>query len=169
MMYERIAAESLLSQGDVIEDCPLFSLHDPNAVTDSAVSPIRSQSRIVVMTQSCDLTQAKTMRVVVAPVYSAQKLVERGLLKASVIRDQIRRGMMFGWYFLPTAPEPIAMPESIVDFRELHTVSRAILERLIANGKRVCRIVTPYREHLAQHFAVTYMRIGLPEPYETEP
>jgi hypothetical protein len=23
--------------------------------------------------------------------------------------------------------------------------------------------------HLAQHFATTYARIGLPEPYETEP
>jgi hypothetical protein len=32
-----------------------------------------------------------------------------------------------------------------------------------------CRIVTPDREHLAQHFAVTYMRIGLPDPYETHP
>lgn len=77
--------------------------------------------------------------------------------------------MMYGWYFLPTAPQPLALPESIVDLRDLHTVSRAVLERLIADGKRVCRIKTPYREHLAQHFAVTYMRIGLPEPYETEP
>lgn len=168
MVYEANLTESPLSQGDVIEVCPLFSLDDPNAVTDLAVSPVRWQSRIVVMTQACDLAQAKTMRVVVAPVYSAQKLVERGILKASVIRDQVRRGMMFGWYFLPAAPAPLAMPESIVDLRDLHTVSRTVLERLIADGKRVCRIVTPYREHLAQHFAVTYMRIGLPEPYETE-
>jgi hypothetical protein len=27
--------------------------------------------------------------------------------------------------------------------------------------------MTPYREHLAQHFSVTYSRIGLPEPYGT--
>jgi len=26
-----------------------------------------------------------------------------------------------------------------------------------------------YREHLAKHFADTFSRIGLPEPYETEP
>jgi hypothetical protein len=26
-------------------------------------------------------------------------------------------------------------------------------------------LITPYREHLAQHFSVTYSRIGLPEPY----
>jgi hypothetical protein len=169
MMYEGSSVESPLSQGDVIEGCPLFSLDDPNAVADLTVSPVRWQSRIVVLTQACDLAQTKTMRVVVAPVYSAQKLVDRGILKTSLIRDQIRRGTVYGWYFLPTAPEPLVMPESVVDLRDLHTVSRAVLERLIADGKRVCRIRTPYREHLAQHFAVTYMRIGLPGPYKTEP
>lgn len=168
-MYEGVSADSPLLQGDVIEDCPLFSLDDPNAVSDLTVSPVRWQSRVVVVTQACDLVQTKTARVVVAPVHSAQKLVDRGILKASVIRDQIRRGTVFGWYFLPTAPKPLSMPESVVDLRDLHTVSRAVLERLIAGGKRVCRIMTPYREHLAQHFAVTYMRIGLPEPYQTEP
>jgi len=44
-----------------------------------------------------------------------------------------------------------------------------MLERLIQQGKRLTRIATPYREHLAQHFSTTYSRIGLPEPYETEP
>lgn len=168
-MYEGTSAESPLSQGDIIEGCPLFSLDDPNAVTDLTVAPTRWHSRVLVLTQACDLVQTKTMRVVVAPVHLAQKLVDRGILKASLIRDNIRRGMVYGWYFLPTAPEPLAMPESVVDLRDLHTVSRTVLERLIADGKRVCRIVTPYREHLAQHFAVTYMRIGLPEPYETQP
>ena len=28
-------------------------------------------------------------------------------------------------------------------------------------------LLSPYREHLAQHFAVTYMRVALPEPYPT--
>jgi hypothetical protein len=45
----------------------------------------------------------------------------------------------------------------------------AVLGQLIRGGKRRCRVVTPYRERLAQHFAVTYMRIALPEPYETQP
>jgi hypothetical protein len=60
------------------------------------------------------------------------------------------------------------LSESIVDLRDLHTVPRAMLERLIQEGKRITRIATPYREHLAQHFSTTYSRIGLPEPYETE-
>jgi hypothetical protein len=35
-------------------------------------------------------------------------------------------------------------------------------------GYRSATIKTPYREHLAQHFAVTFSRIALPEPYDTQ-
>lgn len=57
----------------------------------------------------------------------------------------------------------------MVDLRDLHTVPRELLEELIADGQRVARLLTPYREHMAQHFATTYARIALPEPYDTEP
>jgi hypothetical protein len=121
------------------------------------------------LTQTCDLAQEKTTRVVVAPVYEAAELVARNILKAGAIRDQVRRGQVFGWYFLPAAPAPIDLAESIVDFRELHTMERRTLEYLVGAGKRVCRIQTPWREHLAQHFGTTYTRIALPEPYTTQP
>ncbi len=121
------------------------------------------------MTQACDLAQDKTTRVVVAPVYEAAELVAGNILKAGAIRDQVRRGLVFGWYFLPAAPLPINLGESIVDLRELHTIERRTLEYLVGAGKRVCRIRTPWREHLAQHFGTTYTRIALPEPYASQP
>jgi hypothetical protein len=124
---------------------------------------------VIVLTQACDLAQAKSAKVAIAPVVAAQQLVDQGILKASAIRDQVRRGLVYGWYFLPAASPPVPLPESIVALRELHTVARPIVEHLIVLGKRICRLATPYREHLAQPFAVTYMRIGLPEPYETQP
>ena len=77
--------------------------------------------------------------------------------------------MVFGWYFLPAVTAPIVLPEALVDLRDIHSVPRAVLEALIASGKRRASLSSPYREHLAQHFAVTYMRIALPEPYGTEP
>ena len=95
--------------------------------------------------------------------------MSRGILKPQVIRDQVRRGLVYGWYFLSTAPAPISLTESIIDLHDLHTLSRPVLQQLIVQGKRICRLASPYREHLAQHFAVTYMRIGLPEPLESEP
>jgi hypothetical protein len=124
---------------------------------------------VIVLTQACDLAQTKTTKVLVGWVHSAEYLVSQGVLKEAVIRDQVRRGQVYGWYFLPAAPTPLLLPESIVDLRDLHTVPRVVLERLIADGKRLGRVATPYREHLAQHLAVTYSRIGLPEPYETQP
>jgi hypothetical protein len=165
-MYELHPASQPISQGDIIDDCPVFG-HDAMDRLDA--DPLRWRVRVIVLTQACDLAQEKTTRVLVGLVHSTRELVDRGILKESLIRDQIRRGLVYGWYFLPAAPPPFDLPESIVDLRDLHTVPKGILNLLIADGKRNCRIQTPYREHLAQHFAVTYSRIGLPEPYETRP
>jgi hypothetical protein len=60
------------------------------------------------------------------------------------------------------------MPESIVDLRSLYTIRLDLLEELCRVGKRIAHLESLYREHLAQHFANTYSRIGLPMPYETE-
>ena len=114
---------------------------------------------MVVLTQACDLAQKKATRSLVAVVHDAQRLVDRGILRSAVVRDQIRSHRVYGWYFLPAGT---ALAESVVDLRDLHTIPRHLLERLAQEGKRVCRIATPCREHLAQHFATTYSRIGLP-------
>lgn len=162
------AAEPL-TQGDILDECPV-SIPELTAQVAGNQMAIEAYShRVVLLTQACDLANSKTIRIVVALVHDAQKLVDMGLVSASLVRDRIRKHQVFGWHFLPRAPAPGAIAESLVDFHNLHTVSRAVLEKLIADGKRVCRLVTPYREHMAQHFAVTYSRIALPEQYETQP
>jgi hypothetical protein len=134
-MFTVPALTNLLTQGDLLDDCPLVSL-------------------------SADL-------VLVAPVRDVQRLVEQGVLKGHVVRDHVRRHLVFGWYFMPAVTDPLSLPESLIDLRDVHSVPRAVLEHLIVGGKRVASLVSPYREHLAQHFAVTYMRVALPEPYTT--
>jgi hypothetical protein len=155
-----------IEQGDVTDGCPLPVVPDAPAPDGQIAVPA---GRVVVLTQTCDLVQAKAARAVVALVYSAQLLVDRGVLKAAAVRDQIRGGKTYGWYFLPAAPPPIDLPESVIDLRDLHTIPMTVLDRLVAEGRRACRLVPPYRKHLAQHFAVTYMRIALPAPYPTAP
>src|SRR5713226_88536 len=167
-MYDQPAA-AVLSQGDILEECPILVWKLAPPPLDLAVPPEVRIIRVVVLTQACDLAQDKTTRVVVAPVHEATVLVAKNILKASVIRDQVRRGQVFGWYFLPAAPAPINLAESIVDLRELHTIERRTLEYLVGAVKRVCRIRTPWREHLAPHFGTTYTRIALPDPYATQP
>jgi hypothetical protein len=167
-MYEQPATADL-SQGDILEGCPILVWKLAPPPLDLDVPPEIRIIRVVVLTQACDLAQDKTTRVVVAPVHAAADLVAKNILKAGVIQDQVRRGQVFGWYFLPAAPVPINLAESIVDLRELHTIERRTLEYLVGDGKRVARICTPWREHLAQHFGATYTRIALPEPYATQP
>lgn len=163
-MYSDPDPADPVCQGDIIDDCPILFLEGSSADAGSPWRAVRLRVRAVVLTQTCDLAQQKATRVLIALVYVAQKLVDRGVLKVSTIRDQIRQHRVYGWYFLPAGGN---LPESLVDLRDLHTVPRAILDQLAREGKRVCRIQTPYREHMAQHFSVTYSRIGLPRPYET--
>jgi len=152
----------------VLDNCPIFGLECTAPLVELDAEPTRWRARVVVVTQACDLANITTTRAVVAIVHAAQVLVEQQILKASLIRERVRRHQVFGWYFLPEYSEA-ELAESIVDLRNLHTVPRLILETLISQGKRVCRLETPYREHMAQQFANTYARIGLPEPYETNP
>ncbi len=169
-MFANSALQAPLTQGDLFDDCPLVGLNvDTSPVDLSSTTVKRWIARVIVLTQACDLVQAKADRVLVARVHLAQQLVDQGLLKAGTIRDQVRRHQVFGWYFLAASSAPVVIPESLIDLRDLHSVPRVVLEQLIAGGKRVASLASPYREHLAQHFAVTYMRVALPEPYSSQP
>lgn len=167
MIYQQLESDAPLSQGDIVDNCPILvwdAYTSPESETRAEAAEL--DVRVVVLTQACDLAQTKATRVVVALVHSAQDLVQQGVLTPSLIRDQIRTHRVYGWYFLPTG---VAIPESIVDLRDLHTVPRIMLDDLVREGQRLCRIASPFREHLAQHFSITYARIGLPQPYETQP
>jgi hypothetical protein len=167
VIYGRPGSASPITQGDILDGCRVFGL-DAEPGGTGALLPEEWRVRAIVLTQACDLAQERASRILIAVVHNAADLVEAGVLKDAAIRDHIRRGRMYGWYFLPACAE-LGLQESVVDLRDLHTVPRPVLTRLAAEGQRAARLLTPYREHLAQHFAVTYSRIGLPDIYETEP
>ncbi len=168
-MFAVPAVGDLLTQGDLFDECPLVSFHPEGIPADLRdISVQRWVARVIVLTQACDLAQPRTDVVLVAQVHDAQKLVERGVLKAAAIRDQVRRHQVFGWYFLPEVAAPVMLAEALIDLRDIQSIPRAVLEHLIADGKRIASLTSPFREHLAQHFAVTYMRVALPEPFGTK-
>jgi hypothetical protein len=112
------------------------------------------------------LASQKTQRVTVAIVYDAQSLIDQGIIKSVNVRGPIRSGRVYGWYYLPGDTRELR--ESIVDLRQLFTIPLGVLEALCADGQRKARLEPIYRAHLAKHFADTFSRIGLPEPYPTE-
>ena len=157
-----------LSQGDIIDCCPLVFWADHARLVVEGNTPLSTRARVIILTQACDMANHKTGRAIVAVVHKASHLVQTGRVSERLIRDNVRRGQVYGWYFLPVHESCPPFPESLVNLTDLHTVPRTLLEDLRDQGNHVCQLITPYREHLAQHFAVTYSRIGLPEAYETQ-
>jgi hypothetical protein len=104
---------------------------------------------------------------VAASVFVAQQLIDQQILKAVDVKGPIRAGRVWGLYFLPAQSE-LGLEEMIVDLRRLHTVRLDLLSTLCRAGRRRGRVRPLYREHLARHFADTFSRIGLPQPYDTQ-
>jgi len=90
-MYEQ-PAEAALSQGDILDDCPILVWKLAPPPLDLSIPPEIRIIRVVVLTQASDLAQDKTTRVVVAPVHAAADLVAKKILKPVLIREQVRRG-----------------------------------------------------------------------------
>lgn len=65
MMYEALAPDSALSQGDILDDCPFFGLEATGETLDLNAAPARWLARVIVLTQACDITQTKTTKVLV--------------------------------------------------------------------------------------------------------
>lgn len=167
MIYRLPPPDDPLDQGDIIEACPILELTEYDLDGRRPLATTYALQRILVLTQTCDLANAKTRLVVVAVVLDAQSLIEQQMLKAADIRGSVRAGRVYGWYFLPKDTE-LGLPEMIVDLRHLQTMRFDLLTALCQRGQRRARVQPLYREHLAKHFADTYSRIGLPEPYVTE-
>jgi hypothetical protein len=166
MIYQLPSADEPIDQGDLLDACPVADVASLDLATPDQLKVEVDQQRIIVVTQTCDLANQKVDRVVVAAIFDAQMLVDRRIVRESDVKGPIRATWVWGLYFLPASPE-LGLNEMIVDLRRLHTVRLHVLRHLCESGKRRARLQPVYREHLAKHFADTYSRIGLPEPYET--
>jgi hypothetical protein len=123
---------------------------------------------VIVLSQACDITQRKKAdgsfeleTVVVAPLLSQAELQLNNEKWASV-----RKGRTYGLYHLLAyagATRDLELAECAAAFRFLYTLPRAWLEKLRDVGERRLAVAPLYREHLSMWFALSYMRIGLPE------
>lgn len=77
MIYQSIDADEPLSQGDIIDGCPIFGAEEIDDALAPQAQPTRWFVRGVVLTQACDLAQAKTSKVLVAVVHDAADLVQK--------------------------------------------------------------------------------------------
>jgi len=155
--------ESGLRQGDFLPLClvPIFSfgLSAPGTHTVMA-----DEFDLVILTQSCDLSQGKSRLVAACPTFQITEFesVNPAFAKKGRWND-VLKGRVEGLHLLASPDEPANNREAhVVDFREIYSLPFAYLvERASRIGPR-WRLRSPYLEHFSQAFARFYMRVGLP-------
>jgi hypothetical protein len=185
--YRAADAEEALTQGDIIFECPALSwrLSALQAPADSVAAELSlgehviAEARdLVVMTQACDLEHAKVTNVVLCPHYGLNEFKDaweedqRSKGQNPTAKawrrycDEICDGTIWNLNLLNAQSDGgVELEHRIVDFHEVFTLPRPVLEALL-KARNVPRpqLLPPYREHLSQAFARFFMRVGLPTP-----
>lgn len=186
--YEFISAETPLTQGDLVFDCPLLSWQPENLHVqggrleqESLEGGINAISAdVIVMTQACDLEQRRVENVLLCPHIS---LADHRAAWAAEMRSRSQNitekawkghceDICNGFIFNYTMLNRCQMDQSTIDvrivyFHEVYTIPRLFLESLLLQREKPrFRLRPPYREHLSQAFARFFMRVGLPVPIE---
>lgn len=151
-----------IQQGDILKSFPVF-LPDINAeiisailAGDEAEAPVRTQLiNAIIVTQSCDLTNAKVDSVIVCPVWQLddikKKITGNEKEKKKQLED-IRQGKQHSLHMLASSTEPPA-DLSVVEFKRLYTTPKDVIVSFAASSGDRLRLLPPYREHLSQAFA----------------
>jgi len=164
-----LVAERTLTQGDVLFSCPVPRVESYAYPLDDVLDVFVETHDLAVVSQSCDLENAKIDEVLLAVVRDYRQLVDtEGRVNTFIRSKSWRKAAVNGdfppYSVLPERKEAPELPWSLVDFHHLYTLPRGYVEDFAeASGARL-RLVTPYREHLAQAFARFFMRVGLPAP-----
>lgn len=167
--YEKIDnVKAPLLQGDIVFNCPV--IRPPEQISEGATLEVKADIfDIVVLSQSCDLEQGHLTYVLVCPIFDFQEIV-KGFKSDDKKRDRIERrfkdmrsGTQPGYHMLDKNPKLGVFDYKIADLRSVHGVHINSLRAHIDSGAKRVRLLSPYREHLAQAFARFMMRVGLPQ------
>lgn len=158
-------------QGDLLFHLPVAT-ESAIAIAGDDVTVTSRVDRIdaVILTQTCDLANAKLPTLLVARVLpwstfaeaqfdaGNQAVMSKGYINALLRGDLPPLALLHG---RTAAPE---LPWSVVDFRVVYSIQRSRLDDVVAQpgSKQRLRLVSPYKEHFAQAFARFFMRVGLP-------
>ncbi len=186
--YESVTADTTITQGDLIFNCPVLTWASGELVLEGAeeaevleglVKAVAAD--VVVMTQACDLEHQKVSNVILCPQISIDEYYEfwksdmeaRGNNPTKKAWDSHCDDICDGFIWnLSMLNKEVNDGETsidirIVNFHEVFTVPRSFLESLVSQrGQERFRLLPPYREHLSQAFARFFMRVGLPASIE---
>jgi hypothetical protein len=184
--YDIAVGNEELEQGDFIDNCNvLIPTYTP--VEIEAAAPTKQQTfeakgineihDVIIISQSCDLENKKIDFVQLCPMISYNEFVE-GIKRSSpspssntktILRlmNEIRVGRMYRYYMLNACDLPDFTREiQIADLGTSYSIPRDVMQQMVASKGNRLRLLSPYKEQLAQAFAYFYMRVALPSPID---
>lgn len=158
-------SDNSLRQCDIIHDCPAIVFPESYA-GESDIEVTIDHYDAIILSQSCDLLSKKIPQIIVAPIAPLSVFRKHNPKLNNNQIKQIRRGMMYRYLMLYPCPLWVGYEteELVIDFGKLFGVPRSIIENIVRITDKRIRIISPFREHIAQNFGFSFMRVALPEP-----
>lgn len=169
--FEVVAAEDLV-QGDLIANCPVPVASAVGGAGDADRDEYEVRVYIhdlIVLSQTCDLIQAKVKDVVLAQVVSWAAVVESELargntnIRSEQFRRNLSQGLIPNLLLLHKHEGELSLPWSLVNFHNVFVLPKEHLAEVMGRTPRL-RLRSPWREYLGQAFARYFMRVALPPP-----
>ena len=166
--FSNFFSDSSIEQGDIIENCHIiipneehYKIIFDNNHNNESLSVIEIDG--IVLSQSCDITNDKIDSLIICPIWSLSKFINKGdYYSKTEARESLRQGKYPQYHLLNKFQgDKLAMDYYYVDFHRIYSVPKKFIEAVVKDKSRK-RLLPPYREHLSQSFARYFMRVGLP-------
>jgi hypothetical protein len=162
-----LVTDNSLEQGDfffscgVIEQVPIPKAHPGDKIQLKANA---KDIDLIILSQSCDLTQGKLETVLVCPHGTINEFAKiEPKFRKNDLLENIRKGNVPGYHMLAACElNNFVSPIRLVSFRQVFGLPFPYIRDLADQHNPRLRLLPPYREHLAQSFARFIMRVGLP-------
>lgn len=153
-----------LAQGDFLPDCLVPAVPDGFGPASKSADIEIHSADLIVVTQTCDLANAKGGSVALCPIYSlaAFEAVNPSFAKRG-IWEEVRKGRREGLHLLASPTNPASSRDAlVVNFREIFSLPIGYLRSHASGTATRWRLQSPFLEHFSQAFARFFMRVGLP-------
>lgn len=158
-----------LQQGDFLDNFPViippYSIQD-NIINEEIGEIEVKYFNVIILTQSCDLADFHDADpVILCPRYDYS--IEKKRSPNTYGDDgwgKLIRGRIVGKHLLNRCNiSGHSFDYQLVDLRQMFSVPFELVQQIATKTSQRVRLVSPYREQLAQMFALQFMRVALIE------
>lgn len=172
--YTEVNNTDEITQGDIFLNLPIINIENESEILSlDNIEDYEAEISVefydyIILTQPCDLARPKEelKNVVLCKIHDLNKLKWEKKKCKEIIEGKrpqfymLNENEKFNYKDRYTTWE--GFNHHIVDFNSIQTISVEALKKYSSNINKRLRLLPPYREHLSQAFARSFMRIGLP-------